>query len=1003
MMETQKTILLVEDEVLIAMSEQMTLEDYGYKVVTAESGEKAIEIADTNPAINLILMDINLSTRMLGTEAAEIILSKHDLPLIFLSSHIEKKVVEKTEGITSYGYIVKDSGETVMIASIKMAFRLNEAKLKEKEKDKALKRIEWMLNPQQKTKVSSELTFPPYGDLLALNTNRLILDSVGRETLASIVREFMDMLGTSSAVYERNGDYALGISSSGWCNYLDQASHRLCKTDNLNEALSCGKWLCHESCWKEASEPAMLRGETVDINCAGGIHLYAVPILAGDKIIGAINMGYGDPPRDPETLQNVAEKYNVAVEDLINKAEIYESRPPFIIELAKRRLESAASLIGEIVERKLATIEKAKIAQEWQNTFDSSNDAIWILDKEQKILRVNKTAERFFGKTVAEMVGKYCHEIVHHTKKPIPECPYLKTLQSGNREKMEMQVGDNFYQVIVDPIMDSENQLIGAVHLVTDITERKQMVNVLKQSEERFYRLFERAPLGYQSLDENGNFLEVNQAWLETLGYEKHEVLGKWFGDFLAPECKEAFEKRFPVFKREGKVHSEFIMFHKNGEQKIISFDGRVGNKSDGTFEKTHCILQDVTEQRMKDKALQESKAALSISELRYRRLFESAKDGILILDADTGMIVDANPYLMEMLGYSLDTFLGKKVWELGFFKDIVSNQANFTELQQKEYIRYDNKALEDRFGKRHEVEFISNVYLVNHHKVIQCNIRDITERKLSEKKLKEKQTHLDFILNATGTHFNVLDSDFNLIDVDSVWQEIYGKPNGRKCYDYFMGRKKPCSTCCVPKAFQTKNLVVSEEFLPKENKYFEVHTIPFQNEQGQWLCAEFNIDITERKKVALELVHEKDWNKNIINSAPDIIVGLGEKSKIIVFNKFAERLTGYKAEEVIGKEWIQIFVPKEIQQTIYDVWDNIVKNKLIDHHFENYIVTKSGELRLINWNNTIITENNEFEMILSIGEDITDRKKAEQELEKQYSLIKFPEKLQNSVVGMWI
>ena len=123
-------------------------------------------------------------------------------------------------------------------------------------------------------------------------------------------------------------------------------------------------------------------------------------------------------------------------------------------------------------------------------------------------------------------------------------------------------------------------------------------------------------------------------------------------------------------------------------------------------------------------------------SELRYRRLFESAKDGILILDAGTGMVVEVNPFLIKLLGFSHEAFLGKKVWELGFFKDILANQDNFAELQQKEYIRYEDMALETSDGRRIQVEFISNVYRVNHQKVIQCNIRDISERKQTEAKL---------------------------------------------------------------------------------------------------------------------------------------------------------------------------------------------------------------------------------------------------------------------------
>ena len=123
-------------------------------------------------------------------------------------------------------------------------------------------------------------------------------------------------------------------------------------------------------------------------------------------------------------------------------------------------------------------------------------------------------------------------------------------------------------------------------------------------------------------------------------------------------------------------------------------------------------------------------------SEARYRRLFEAAWDGILILDADSGMVVDVNPFLIELLGYSREQFLGKRIWELGFFKDTAASKLNLKELQEKKFIRYEDLPLETSDGRRIEVEFVSNVYLVDHHNVIQCNIRDITERRRAEGEL---------------------------------------------------------------------------------------------------------------------------------------------------------------------------------------------------------------------------------------------------------------------------
>lgn len=129
-MEDQKRriILLVEDETVIALAEKAILGRNGYEVIVAGTGEKAVDLAGSGTAIDLVLMDINLGKGMDGTEAAERILKSRDLPVVFLSSHTEPEVVEKTEKITSYGYIVKNSGPTVLLASIKMAFRLFEAK-----------------------------------------------------------------------------------------------------------------------------------------------------------------------------------------------------------------------------------------------------------------------------------------------------------------------------------------------------------------------------------------------------------------------------------------------------------------------------------------------------------------------------------------------------------------------------------------------------------------------------------------------------------------------------------------------------------------------------------------------------------------------------------------------------------------------------------------------------------------------------------------------------------
>ena len=154
-----------------------------------------------------------------------------------------------------------------------------------------------------------------------------------------------------------------------------------------------------------------------------------------------------------------------------------------------------------------------------------------------------------------------------------------------------------------------------------------------------------------------------------------------------------------------------------------------------------HQRIEDLEAEATKRKKAEE---ALKVSETRYRRLFETAQDGILLLDADTGQILDINPFLLDMLGYSHKDFLGKKLWEIGPFSDIAASRLRFSELQTKGYVRYEHLPLETKDGRLIDVEFVSNVYLVDHEKIIQCNVRDITLRKQAEEGLQKAYDEMD-------------------------------------------------------------------------------------------------------------------------------------------------------------------------------------------------------------------------------------------------------------------
>lgn len=166
---------------------------------------------------------------------------------------------------------------------------------------------------------------------------------------------------------------------------------------------------------------------------------------------------------------------------------------------------------------------------------------------------------------------------------------------------------------------------------------------------------------------------------------------------------------------------------------------------------------------------------ALRVSEIRYRRLFETARDGILILDAVTCKITDANPFMVELLGYQREELLGRELFEIGLLRDAAASAEAFRELQANGYIRYEDLPLQTKWGKRREVEFVSNVYAENGHQVIQCNIRDITTRKQTERALKEGADRCQFVAESMPQKIFTADAKGEVDYFNRQWLEFAG------------------------------------------------------------------------------------------------------------------------------------------------------------------------------------------------------------------------------------
>jgi PAS domain S-box-containing protein len=284
------------------------------------------------------------------------------------------------------------------------------------------------------------------------------------------------------------------------------------------------------------------------------------------------------------------------------------------------------------------------------------------------------------------------------------------------------------------------SQFLELEHKIKQAVHRRHAEKALRDSEIRYRRLFEAAQDGILIIDAaNGEIIDANPFVRDLLGYALGELLGKKLWEIGLFRDVDASKTAFSVLQERGYIRYEDLpLERKDGQRMDVEFVSNVYSIDHARV--IQCNIRDISDRKR-------AQGDLHNSEIRYRRLFETAQDGILIIDAGTEEIIDANPFITRMLGYTLAELRGKKLWEIGLFRDIAASKAAFAVLQDTGYIRYEDLPLETKDGRRMDVEFVSNLYPIDHTRVIQCNIRDISDRKLAEGALlKSEKKYRDLV-----------------------------------------------------------------------------------------------------------------------------------------------------------------------------------------------------------------------------------------------------------------
>jgi nitrogen fixation negative regulator NifL len=407
--------------------------------------------------------------------------------------------------------------------------------------------------------------------------------------------------------------------------------------------------------------------------------------------------------------------------------------------------------LGPTIERELqesenrcarlrAEAELLASERKYRLLFDQNPLPMWVFDRETlEFLAVNEAAIAHYGFSREEFLTMTIEDI-----RPPEELPKLRQVLSQSVSELSRagiwkhRKKDRtlLHVEITSHAIDFDGRAAEMV-LANDVTER-----VLTQEQLHLQSAaLESAANGIVITDTNGKIIWVNQAFTQSSGYSLEEVLGRNPRLLRSGKQDKIFYQKMWSTILSGEVwRNTIINRRKDGTCYHEDLTITPIRNADGSITRFVGIQHDITERKLAEEA---QKA----SELRYRRLFESAKDGILILDADTGRIVDANPYIAETLGYSHEDLVGKELWQIGVFRDISAAKESFEELRDKGYVRYEDLPLETLNGVTIEVEFVSNVYLVGDSRVMQCNIRDITQRKRAERVVEETNRKLEATL----------------------------------------------------------------------------------------------------------------------------------------------------------------------------------------------------------------------------------------------------------------
>ena len=523
-------------------------------------------------------------------------------------------------------------------------------------------------------------------------------------------------------------------------------------------------------------------------------------------------------------------------------------------------------------------------------------------------------------------------------------------------------------------------------------SEHDRTEEALRESQERFQLLYERAPLGYQSLDEDGCFIEVNPAWLDILGYSREEVIGKSFSEFLHPDWADHFKEYFPRFKAVGEVLGiEFEMAKKDGQFILVSFTGKIGKDRSGNFQQTHCILQNITGLRQVEETLRKS-------EEQYKSLFKNMLNGFALHEMvfdEAGtpidyIFLDVNEAFENQTNFKKEDLIGRKVTEA--LPGIENDPIDWISTYGKVVLTGNSISFENY------AEPLNRWYSVVAYRPNEGQFAviflDITDRKRVEEALRESEERANKYLEIAGVVFVALNYEGDIALINERGLEILGYQR-----EELLG--KNWFKTCLPENVRDDVLEVHHQLMRGEVEPVKYHENPILRKDGkERIIAWHNsiirdesghitetlasgIDITDRKQAEEALQESEEKYRTILDEIDEGYFEVDLNGRFTFVSDWFLQITGYSKDELLKMNYRDYMTPESVKK-IYSIFTELARTREPVKNVGHEVLTPEGELRHLELSASLI-QDREGNPIGFRGttRDVSERKKAEEERAK--------------------